>query len=76
MELTLSRRDLDSTKQDGGLIIHIPGVFGDPNAPDTNAAIFIEEWGGKIQINIWDGKEDPIIIKLTNKEPDLNECSR
>jgi hypothetical protein len=68
MKLNLTRKQLDSTKKDGGLNIFIPGVLGDPTyVGKIPCPIFIEEHEGKIKIHVWDGQEVPITITLTNK---------
>lgn len=67
MKLELTRKQLDSTKKDGGLNIFIPRVLGDPTYESKiPCPIFIEEHKGEILIHIWDGKEDPITVVLTN----------
>ena len=69
MELKIKRKQIRHEGCKGGLEILIPGVLGDPTYAgkgNMQCPIFIEEYNGKIQIHIWDGKQDPQTIVLTN----------
>jgi hypothetical protein len=65
----ISRKDLKNDEGSGGLEIYIPGVLGDPSdGSDVPCSVFIEEYEGKVWVRIWDGKQDPTSICLTDKE--------
>jgi hypothetical protein len=68
MELNLTKEDINNNRGAGGLGIHIQGVLGSPADPELNTCpIFIEYYQEKVLVHIWDGKEDPTTITLTNK---------
>jgi hypothetical protein len=70
MQLRLTKEDLNNNqdKSSGGLEISIPGVLANPtDAPGKECPIFIEYYEGKVLVHVWDGKEDPTTITLTNR---------
>jgi hypothetical protein len=68
MQLHLTKKELDNNSGSGGLEIYIPSVIASPtDAPDKKCPIFIEYYEGQIHVRVWDGKEDPTTITLTNR---------
>jgi hypothetical protein len=68
MQLRLTKENLDNHDGNGGLEISIPGLQELPGSIyGKECPIFIEYYEGKVLIHVWDGKEDPTTITLTNR---------
>ena len=63
MQLRLTKEELNK-----GLEISIPGVLANPtDEPGKECPIFIEYYEGKVRVHVWDRKENPTTIILTNR---------
>ena len=68
MQLHLTKEDLNNNHGNGGLEIYFPGVLANPtDVPGKECPIFIEYHNGSVLVHVWDGKEDPTTITLTNR---------
>jgi hypothetical protein len=66
MKLFLDKEDIDSEIGEG-LEIYINDVLANPTDKEGYPCpIYIEYHDAKVQIHIWDGKEDPKTTVLTN----------
>jgi hypothetical protein len=64
MQVQVTKRDLKAGR---GLEIHIPGVLGNPADAGLTCPIYIEYHNGRVQVHVWDGKQDPTTTVLTNR---------
>ena len=53
----------------GGITISVPGFQANP-ADRDDEQVFIEIYDGKLQIHVWNGKEDPTTIVCKPCNPD------
>jgi len=63
ISITLTEKELNNDKGNGGLEIHIPGTAANPTDV-SRCPVFIEKFKGQYRVVIWNGDENPLIVPL------------